>query len=57
VVAALKQRQYGTAVTVWRGANASFANPLMLRRDMVYSDYSLDAFKRLLKVYQPADLK
>jgi peptidoglycan/xylan/chitin deacetylase (PgdA/CDA1 family) len=57
VVSALNQRHYGTAVTVWRGANPSFTNPLMLRRDMVYSDYSLDAFKKLLKVYQPADLR
>jgi peptidoglycan/xylan/chitin deacetylase (PgdA/CDA1 family) len=57
VVSALNQRHYGTAVTVWRGANPSFTNPLMLRRDMVYSDYSLEAFKKLLKVYQPADLR
>lgn len=57
VVSALNQRHYGTAVTVWRGANPSFTNPMMLRRDMVYSDYSLDAFKKLLKVYQPADLR
>src|SRR4051812_2198719 len=57
VVSALQQRRYGAAVTVWRGSNASLANPLMLRRDMVYSDFSLDAFKKLLKVYQPADLK
>jgi peptidoglycan/xylan/chitin deacetylase (PgdA/CDA1 family) len=57
VVSALNQRHYGTAVTVWRGANPAFTNPLMLRRDMVYSDYSLDAFKKLLKVYQPADLR
>jgi peptidoglycan/xylan/chitin deacetylase (PgdA/CDA1 family) len=57
VVSALRQRHYDTAVTVWRGGNPSFANPLMLRRDMVYSEYSLDAFKKLLRVYQPVDLR
>jgi peptidoglycan/xylan/chitin deacetylase (PgdA/CDA1 family) len=57
VVSALQQRHYGAAVTVWRGGNASFANILMLKRDMVYSDYSLEAFKKLLNVHQAIDLR
>lgn len=58
LVAQLLQRSgVSLAATVQRGANASFAPPLWLKRDMVYGRDSLGTFARRLRVYQKADLK
>ena len=39
------------------GGNAFFANPLMLRRTMVFGDHDLNAFKAALQVFREADLR
>jgi peptidoglycan/xylan/chitin deacetylase (PgdA/CDA1 family) len=53
----LNERNYSLAMTVERGANASFSPPLLLKRDMVYGDATLADFQRYLRVYTRADLK
>jgi peptidoglycan/xylan/chitin deacetylase (PgdA/CDA1 family) len=53
----LRDRGYSVAVTVTRGGNASFADPLMLKRDMVYGNMSIADFQKLLRVYTRANLK
>lgn len=50
VAAVAEKSGYATAVTILRGANASFADPFLLRRSMVYGDHSMSDFKRFLKV-------
>lgn len=53
----LNERNYSLAVTVERGANPSFAPPLLLRRDMVFGDATMAEFQRYLRVFTQADLK
>ena len=53
----LNERKYSLAVTVERGANASFSHPLMLRRDMVFGNATMEQFERYLRVYTKANLK
>jgi peptidoglycan/xylan/chitin deacetylase (PgdA/CDA1 family) len=53
----LRDRGYEVAVTVERGGNASFSDPLLLRRDMVYGNYTIADFQKVLRVYAPANLK
>jgi peptidoglycan/xylan/chitin deacetylase (PgdA/CDA1 family) len=53
----LRDRSYGLAVTVTRGANASFSDPLMLKRDMVYSNATIEDFQKYLRVYSRVNLK
>ena len=53
----LNERKYSLAVTVERGANASFSHPLLLRRDMVFGNATMADFQRYLRVYTKADLK
>ena len=53
----LGEGKFTLAVTVERGANASFSHPLMLRRDMVFGNATLADFQRYLRVYTRADLK
>jgi peptidoglycan/xylan/chitin deacetylase (PgdA/CDA1 family) len=50
VVSILQDRGYLTATTVQRGGNPAFADPLLLRRDMVYSDDSLADFQKYVAV-------
>ena len=50
VVSILQDRNYLTATTVQRGGNPAFADPLLLRRDMVYSDDSLADFQKYVAV-------
>lgn len=40
----LKARQYELAVTVQRGSNSAFADPLLLNRTMIYGNHDLDNF-------------
>ena len=49
VVALLSERGYDIGVTVQRGVNASFAPPLMLKRNMVFADHGIDQFARMLR--------
>ena len=53
----LNDRKYTVAVTVERGANASFSHPLLLMRDMVFGNATMADFQRYLRVYTRADLK
>ena len=53
----LRERGYGLAVTVTRGANASFSDPLMLKREMVYGNATLADFQKYLRVYARVNLK
>jgi peptidoglycan/xylan/chitin deacetylase (PgdA/CDA1 family) len=45
----LARQRYHLALTVNPGGNAFFAQPLMLRRTMVYGDHDLEAFKLKLQ--------
>jgi peptidoglycan/xylan/chitin deacetylase (PgdA/CDA1 family) len=49
-ISILEDRGYRTAATVQRGGNPSFADPLILRRDMVYSDDKLSDFQKYVAV-------
>jgi peptidoglycan/xylan/chitin deacetylase (PgdA/CDA1 family) len=57
VLSILAERGYVTAATVQRGANPVFADPLLLRRDMVYSDDTLADFKKYVTVRVTLDLR
>ncbi|TAK87541.1 MAG: polysaccharide deacetylase family protein [Aquabacterium sp.] len=50
VLAMLGKHGYQLAVTVNAGGNAFFAQPLMLRRTMIFGDMSLDDFKARLQI-------
>jgi peptidoglycan/xylan/chitin deacetylase (PgdA/CDA1 family) len=47
---------FDLAVTVVPGGNAFYAQPLMLRRSMIFGDMSLDTFKSRLQVEQALSL-
>ena len=49
VLDVLGRQQYQLAVTVNPGGNAFYAQPLMLRRTMIYGDHDLEAFKARLQ--------
>jgi len=53
VLDVLTRQQYRLAVTVNPGGNAFFAQPLMLRRTMIYGDIDLESFKARLQVSRP----
>jgi peptidoglycan/xylan/chitin deacetylase (PgdA/CDA1 family) len=57
VLSIMEERGYRTAATVQRGGNPSFADPLVLRRDMVYSDDSMAQFEKYLTVREQIDLR
>jgi len=57
VLARLAAADFQLGVTVNPGGNPFFAQPLMLRRTMVFGDYDLEAFKALLQVFKQADLR
>ena len=44
-------------MTVNPGANAFFADPLLLQRSMVLGDQDLETFKAKLQVYREVDLR
>ncbi|MFN3231858.1 MAG: polysaccharide deacetylase family protein [Alphaproteobacteria bacterium] len=56
-VSLLQDENYTIAVTVQRGGNASFTHPLLLRRDMIYSDHTLQDLQKYLSVYRDVALK
>ena len=49
VLEMLGRQRYELAVTVNPGGNAFFAQPLMLRRTMIFGDHDLEAFKARLQ--------
>ena len=52
VLDVLQRQPYQLAVTVNPGGNAFFAQPLMLRRTMIYGDYDLEEFKAKLQTHR-----
>lgn len=53
VLDVLVRQHYQLAVTVNPGGNAFFAQPLMLRRTMIFGDVGLEAFKAKLQTSRP----
>lgn len=53
VLDVLARQHYQLAVTVNPGGNAFFAQPLMLRRSMVFGDQGMDAFRAKLQTSRP----
>lgn len=53
VLDVLVRNQYKLAVTVNPGGNPFFAQPLMLRRTMIYGDHDLAAFQAKLQISRP----
>jgi len=53
----LRERNYALGLTVERGGNPSFSDPLLLRRDMVYGDATIADFQKYLRVYTKTNLK
>jgi peptidoglycan/xylan/chitin deacetylase (PgdA/CDA1 family) len=53
VLAALARQRYQLAVTVHPGGNAFYAQPLMLRRTMIFGDFDLETFKARLQIARP----
>jgi peptidoglycan/xylan/chitin deacetylase (PgdA/CDA1 family) len=53
VLAELARERYQLAVTVHPGGNAFYAQPLMLRRTMIFGDFDLDTFKARLQIARP----
>jgi len=49
VLETLTRQKYTLAVTVNPGGNAFYAQPLMLRRTMIFGDHDLEAFKARLQ--------
>lgn len=52
VLDVLTRQRYQLAVTVNPGGNAFYAQPLMLRRTMIYGDYDLEDFKAKLQTHR-----
>ena len=50
VLEVLTRQQYELGVTVNPGGNGFFAQPLMLRRTMIFGDHDMDAFKAKLQL-------
>jgi peptidoglycan/xylan/chitin deacetylase (PgdA/CDA1 family) len=50
VLQALGRQKYQLGLTVTPGGNAFYAQPLMLRRTMIYGDLDLEAFKAKLQI-------
>jgi peptidoglycan/xylan/chitin deacetylase (PgdA/CDA1 family) len=57
VVERLARADFVLGLTVNPGGNAFFANPLMLRRSMVFGGSDLATFKAALQVFREADLR
>ncbi|GAB3772175.1 hypothetical protein GCM10028796_42320 [Ramlibacter monticola] len=49
----LARQRYELAVTVHPGGNPFYAQPLMLRRTMIFGDHNLDAFQARLQTSRP----
>jgi peptidoglycan/xylan/chitin deacetylase (PgdA/CDA1 family) len=54
VLEALARQQYQLAATVTPGGNAFFAQPMMLRRTMIFGDHDLETFKSKLQISRRA---
>ena len=53
VLDAMARNHYRLAVTVNPGGNPFYAQPLMLRRTMIFGNYDLEAFKARLQTSRP----
>lgn len=57
VIERLRQSNYRIGVTVNAGANSAFAPPFFLRRNMIFGEHDLAAFKNLVPVLTEVDLR
>jgi peptidoglycan/xylan/chitin deacetylase (PgdA/CDA1 family) len=57
VLERLAHADYRLGLTVNPGGNAFFANPLMLRRTMIFGEHGMDAFKAALQVFKEVNLR
>jgi peptidoglycan/xylan/chitin deacetylase (PgdA/CDA1 family) len=57
VLERLAAASFSLGVTVNPGGNAFFAQPMMLRRTMVFGDYDIAGFNSLLQVFKEIDLR
>lgn len=57
VMERLVRADYKLAVTVNPGGNPFFAQPLLLRRTMIFGDQDLETFKSRLQVFRDMDLR
>lgn len=55
-VSTLKKAGYSLAFTVQRGGNSVFADPLLLRRTMIYNDHNLEDFKSFINGFETKQL-
>lgn len=53
VLEAMQRQQYELGLTVNPGGNAFYAEPMMLRRTMIFGDHDLDDFKARLQTRRP----
>lgn len=53
----LQDSGYELAATVTRGDNASFSDPYLLHRTMIYDDHDIDEFTRMLRTFRSKTLK
>ncbi|NML16525.1 polysaccharide deacetylase family protein [Azohydromonas caseinilytica] len=53
VLEVLSRQRYRLAVTVNPGGNAFFAQPMLLRRTMIFGDHDLEDFKAKLQISRP----
>lgn len=53
----LESAGYKLAATVTRGDNASFSDPYLLHRTMIYDNHDIDQFARLLRTFRSKSLK
>jgi peptidoglycan/xylan/chitin deacetylase (PgdA/CDA1 family) len=52
VLESMRRNGFELGVTVHPGGNAFYADPLLLRRTMIFGDHDLDAFKARLQVHR-----
>jgi len=57
VLERLQRADFVLGLTVNAGGNAFFANPLMLRRTMIYGGVDIGTFRAALQVYREQDLR
>ena len=57
VVEQANKADYRLAVTVNPGGNPFYAQPLLLRRTMIFGDHDIEAFKTRLQTFREADVK
>lgn len=57
LIALLDEQQYNLGLTVERGSNPTFSNPLLVNRTMIYGGDSMAKFARALNTFREMDLQ